>query len=515
MNVNNIDDLEIGHQADSELLEEKYSEADFDEEKTPRLFPIRLGFFSFLFIAFFLIAVLILNVISFFYPDNKDDIFQLLLDIIRKPIQWEIIRQIYDFLVPVSGVEALFISASFVLTFITISIACMKKRIKALLFRGRIIKKALMQVLIFFGIFIMYMQFLKLISVLFPAMGKEGIAIHVLIGGATMWIFFQSFALFTATRKTGTTIENNLLKKSNKKSHLIARLFPFLATLYILAISIGYFYFLNFMKDIFHIYDPAWKTTIEIFLILFLAITILPSFLVAGSKNKKQKQFDNLVVLVSVITMVPYILFNFTLYFYMPKSKTGEGIDITGISQIILWIELSFTLVLLILSLRSVAKRSNYKVGRLEKESFILFIYASLSGQFGIRYLQSRNLLPEYAGINKWLLDGQYILVNLFVLVAIVISILAFSSDRFGIFFRVHERVSRQDRKRMDFIYQHLRMEYNKIGEAFPIVSVYEDLSTIMNVNKLEIIDLVEKTNRTYTDLRFDGIKTRKVHFLQ
>ncbi|MHA1699123.1 MAG: hypothetical protein ACTSWN_09825, partial [Promethearchaeota archaeon] len=130
------------------------------------------------------------------------------------------------------------------------------------------------------------------------------------------------------------------------------------------------------------------------------------------------------------------------------------------------------------------------------------------------RYLQVRELLSTIiTQIGNIILNGQHLLVNIGVIIGLLISVLMFSSERFGLYFRVHETVSKQDRKRMEFILEFLKQEYIRREKPYLISSVYDDLVTMMNLDKHVIMKLIEKTQRRYQNLIIDGIKRRFVHF--
>ncbi|MBD3188620.1 hypothetical protein GF325_17460 [Candidatus Bathyarchaeota archaeon] len=506
-----------------EGIEQVTLESDIETgEETPRFFPLRMGFFTLMFLIFFAISVLLLNVIAFFFPGNTGDIFEDIIDWIGLGIETIGLGDMYEFMVPTED-EALYISACIVLSFLSISLLSMKKRGSSLFFKHGTFKRAIVQILVFFGLFILYMQILKLASLFIPGMSEGSVAIYVLIAGASMWIFFQSWALFTAARRAGTSIENKLLAKRNRSGSVFVAIAPYLAATWIVLLTIGFFYFIDVLTGMAPEFalEPWAATMIQIIAFLVVILCIIPSLIAFTVKDSRQKRFDSMVVLMSIVFMYPYLLFNFVIYFLLPKtgvdtgSVGGEDIIIFGIelSQLLIWVELIFTLVLLIMSLRSVGNRTNYQFGKFKKHSFIMFIYASLAGQFGIRYLQTKENLPEFSGVGEFLLDGQYIIINFFMILALILSILLFSSDRFGLYFRVHEEVSKEDRKRIEYIHEQMKMEYNKHSGPFLVSGIYEDLTAIMKIDKLKVMDLVEKTHRRFDDMEIDGLKKRYVCF--
>ncbi|MHA1679677.1 MAG: hypothetical protein ACTSUE_01630 [Promethearchaeota archaeon] len=480
------------------------------EDRMPRLFPLRLGFFTLLFLIFFAISVALLNLVAAFFESGSGDLFQDLIEFIRTIITIPGIAQFYDFIVPESEDEALFISACMMWTFLIIAFISMKNSGRRALFEKGAFKRGFLQIALFFVFFILIMQLLKFFDNFIPEIDGNMIPLLSLVIGASFWIFFQSLALFTAARRTGTNVEQKLLDRGGRGSSTLVSLAPFFTLLYVIGLTVGFMIFPDVLEHYTGITDfqmDEWaQKMLQIIGFIVGALCILPSIIAAGAKNPKQKRYDSMVVLMSIIAMYPYLLFNFALYFWLPSgSSSGSN------SQILLWVELLFTLVMLVSSIRSVGQRTNYKFGKLQKHAFILFIYSALTGQFGIRYLQTKGNLP--GGIADFLIDGQYIIINAFVLLALIFSVLLFSSEKFGVYFRVHEQVSKADKKRMEFVYQQMKHEYNKQEGPYLVTEIYENLAMIMKAGKLEVMDLVEKTYRKYSDLNIDGLKKRYVCF--
>ncbi|MBN2151607.1 MAG: hypothetical protein JW839_09185 [Candidatus Lokiarchaeota archaeon] len=513
--------------ADEPTTLETVSEQDLAGEKLPRMFPLRLGFFSFMFLAFFAISVLVLNVSKAFGLLEGEDVYQLVLDVLRTPIQdIAILRDIYDFIVTFpgdefDGIEALYISGGYVLTFFTVSLVATKKRAARILFSGRKIKRITLQILLFFGLFILYMQLLKVVVLVLIGYGLDfgegGVAIYMLIAGATTWVFFQALALFTAARRSGTRVEGRVTRRGGRSSHAFALFAPYLVLVVIGVLYFGYKLFLDIVVPYIPgaMVTPAWRDLINYFTMAMAFFCVLPSLVAFASKKRRQKSFDNLVVIMTILSMYPYILFNFTIYFLLPQLSVGGGGGggTDWVSQAFLWGDLIFTLVLLVMAMRSVGKRTNYKFGALDKHAFIMFIYAALAGQFGIRYLQTRGLPEAFKDISLVLLSGQYVLVNFFVVVALFFSVLLFSSKKFGLYFRVHETVSKADNMRLDFIKDYLRDEYVRREEPYLLDTVYESMATVMKLDRFEVMRLVEKAKRKHPELRIDGLKKRYVYF--
>lgn len=506
---------------------ESIREQELVAEKIPRLFPIRLGFFSFMFLAFFTISVLILNITSIFtFFSTSEDIYQLVIDLLRTPIQdVPVLVNVYNFIVIIQGVnypgvEALYISSGYVLSFLTISLLATKQRIARLLFSGRKLKRIPLQIILFFALLIVYLQVLKLFMFFFSAyLGDGGVAIYMLIAGAGAWIVFQFIALFTAARRTGTKFEGFFTRRGGNISYGFALVAPYFVIAVIVALFFGYSIFIDIVQIFLGFDTTLWRLFSNAYTIVFLAICFLSSLIAISSRHRHQKVYDNLVLIVTNLFMYPYILFNLAVYFLLPKISTSSNTGSTGTTslfgEIFLWVDLMFTLILLIMALRSVGKRTGYKFGGLNKHAFIMFLYAALAGQFGIQYLQTRGLPVGFTELVTSLLNGQYLLINVLVAVAAIISFLAFSSKKFGMYFRVHEDVSKEDLKRIEFIHDYLKEEFTRRQEPYVLAEIYENIASVMKIDTFAVIQLIEKAKRNHADMKIEGVKKRYVYFIK
>jgi len=502
------------------------TEKELASDKVPRFFPVRLGFLSFMFLAFFTISVLILNIASIIGLVTNGDIFHQVLTIIQTPMERvPVLLQIFNFIVPFSNiqalnpnadVQALYISAGFVLTFMTLSLLSTKHRVTHFLFEGSAIKRFFAQLGTFFLLFILYIQALKLYVDFFPDTNDYGIAADFLAIGATAWILFQGYALLTAARRNGTRVEGALVKQG-RLAYAFAIILPVFVIVFILLLTWGYFVFLGLLTLI-HISAPSWPVVIEVILGAMLVFCLLPTFIVAATRSsrRRQKVYDNLVIQLTNFFMFPYLLFNITIYYILPKTQSSGTSTSTGLlSQIFLYADLVVTIVMLLMALRSASARTGYRFGPLNKHSFILFIYASLAGQFGIRYLQSRpSPLPSILGSstsNNIFLDGQYWVVDAVVVALMLFYVLAFGSRKFGLYFRVRDQVSRQDHQRIDFIHEYLLEEYARRNGMFLVAEMYDALATLMKVDTFKAMQLVEKMRVAYSDIRIEGVKKRYI----
>ncbi|MHA1784695.1 MAG: hypothetical protein ACTSVE_05820 [Candidatus Helarchaeota archaeon] len=491
------------------------------EEKQKRLFPLRLEFFTIIFFAFIIIAVILLN---FTPPDT--DLYQGILDWIRIPLSFGIVKDIYRFIVPVpQTVEALYISTSLLLTFFSLSLLSAKEKFQDLLFEGKLYKRLLIQIGFFFLFMIIFMHFLNFIKIIFPDVADAGINIIFLSIGASIWLFLQSWALFTAARRSATGLEGFFSSHNNKISYFFVLIMPFLVATFIFLLSFGFLCVINYVGPfIGYSSTLVWQIMVEIALFSTLLLCIIPFIITIRSKNRRQKGYDNLVVILTNFFMYPYILFNFTIFFFLNPDTlnkisaiygTGSTDGFSLVGQILIIIESAFTFFALILALRTVGKRTHYRLGFLNKYGFIFAVYGALTGQFGIRYLQSRGQLaqsvPDF--FNLIFINSQHLIINIGVILAIAIAIIVFKTKKFGVIYRVHDEISKEDLKRIEFIYDYLKKEYIRRNELLNVLEMYEIIAQVLKLDQYDTVRLINKADMKYNDLIIEGLKKRYVYF--
>jgi len=527
---------------DNEVIEsnddiEEVTDIDESEdssiEKTPGWFPVRLEFFTLIFIIFTLLAFVFLNVLRL-------DIYDVFIGTVRNPFT-AYIDVIYNFIVPVpEGVEALYISACIIVIFLTFSGFCRFEKFRNALFQGKIAKRLSLQIGLFFLFLILYMHGMNYLTIglnyvtlqLYGMLiGDAGITIFFLVAGASIWLLIQSYALFLESRRSATNVEGYFSgSKHRRMSYYGASIMPFIIAAYIIGLSVGYMIVINFMWVNLAVGYFPFEIIIEIVLFIMLTISLIPFFIIMRGKKeeRRQKSYDNLVVLFTIFFMYPFILFNFTIFFYLNPAVieqikalvpgAGEGIGQAG--QVLILIESIFIFVTLIFALRAIGKRTGYSLGGMDKYGFIFIIYAALVGQFGIRYLQIRGQLGEsvpavLGTINDVIINSQHLIMNSVLIIAIAVTIFLFQSKKFGTMFRVHEQVSKEDKKRMEFIYDFLMKEFVRRDENLDSFEMHDQLSSVLKLDEYDTLRLVNKTDKKYKELVIEGLKKRFIYFTE
>ena len=535
MSEDQTNDQDLSKELDDEIKEEW--DAIEDEEKIKSFFPLRLEFFTLIFLIFFIIAVALVNIFYALIPNTTVDVYQFFLDIIRTPTGIGGASAIYAFIVPAPpNFEALYISAGFVLTFFTISLMARNEKIKNGLFETSR-KRILLQILLFFVLLIGYMHLMKILtgtfSILGWDLGYEAIPMILLSAGASGWLVLQSWAIFTEARRSATNVEGFFSGHKNRTSYAFVVLMPFLVAMFIFMLSFGFLLALQFIQENVgitgYILGISWQNLILIALFATLLLCFIPLIIALTSENRREKNYENLVVIMTNFFMFPYIMFNFTILFFLQPETVAQLTDLFGaggagegisyFSLLLIFVELIFTLVVLIFAMRTVGKRTKYKLGPLNKYGFVLAVYAAISGQFGIRYLQIRGQIgqtvtgPIQEALGNYLINIQHLIINIGVILAIAIAIFMFKRKGFGLMYRVHDEVSKEDMKRIEWIYDFLKKEYIRRADMLILSEMYDSISKILKISDYDVIRLVNRTDIKYNDMMIEGLKKRYVHF--
>ncbi|MHA1380134.1 MAG: hypothetical protein ACTSRG_17310 [Candidatus Helarchaeota archaeon] len=550
----------MNEEKNEKVEEEEKEEEVVIEKKSKILAWLRLGVFSLFFYIFFFFAVVLLN----FLP--TDDIYQLTIDVFRATM-FKPIMDIYAFIVPPNlwHNEAAYITVSLILVFFITGFLCGDDNFKNFLFKGSAIKRFGAQVLIFFGFLI---SFLRIFTVLPQYFFNILTPIFFLLGAAIVWLIYQTVALYRYSRKYASSAESFLLRHNNKFTHSLAVTATFWGLLAIGIVGYGYLLFIDILslygvQLIFGIRIDQWQLYTLIFGGALVFICLTAFFIsVFSKKNKRERLYDNFSIVISNLSLWPYILLNLAMYFIFSSGISGS--KNVGIEMIFASIDLIISIIILFLTLRGMGTKTDWKFGIIRRESFILTIYGAISGYYGIKYLLFRQqlvpvnpgdlfsvnilyelligipiqpiippdnfyyfiLLPSFPlnpYYNTFLITpGLEFIVNsgnIITSVAVIILLLGalitygIHREKFGEKFRIHEVGAKEGRATTDFIYDFMKKEYYRRKEPFPLYEVEKLISNSIELDKEKTIELINKTDIKYKDLKIDGNKKRYVYF--
>ncbi|MHA1377937.1 MAG: hypothetical protein ACTSRG_06110 [Candidatus Helarchaeota archaeon] len=524
------------------------------ESKSKTLYWVRLGLFSGFFFLFFFFTALVVNIL----PNN--DSYQVFIDVIRDFTVLPI-KEVYGLFVPPEfwHNEAVYITSVLILVFFTVGLLCANKGFSSFLFNGSNKKQFGSQLLIFMIFFIAYMRLFEFLpkyvfNILTP--------IVVLIAATITWLIFQTTALFRYSRRYASSAEGFLIKHDNKLTYGIVVTSTFWGLFIIIGLGYAYYYLLDIVKG-FGVSIDLWR----LFTIILggtLTFSCLVAFIISVSskENKRQRRFDNFAIMATNITLWPYILLNLAIYFFMTSSIVSSGNNM-GAIRVLSITDLAISVGTLIMSMRGLGSKTDWKFGPLKREGFILLIYSAVAGQYGIRYLLFRqqlvpinsmdvftvlveyqlfvnifNIMPldtflilillPFATINPYyvtfLIDPRLeFLINMgnlitsFAVILLLIGAIVLYGvhrEKFGKIFRVHEVGAKKGRATTDFIYDYIKQEFVRRNQPFPIYEVQEVLANSIELDLNTAIRLINKTNLKYKDMVIDGMKKRYVHFI-
>lgn len=535
-----------------EIQEKKETKEIVIEKKSKTLYWIRLGFFSIIFLIFFFFTALILNIL----PNN--DTYQSFIDIIRDFTILPI-KDIYALIIPQQfwHSEAIYITSAIILMFLTTGLLCGNDKFKNFLFSGSLKKQAATQIFIFFIFFIAYLRlFLYLPEYIFNMLTP----IYILIGATITWLMFQSIALFRYSRSYASRTEGFLLKHDNFFTFGIVATSTFWGIIIIGGIGYVYtFIFLNIAKS-FGAQIDVWR----IFTLVLGAALVIACFAaffisILSKTEKRHRIFDNFSIMTTNVVLWPYILLNLTIYFFLTSKIVGSRG--AGTSQVISITDLAISVFTLVISMRGLGSKTEWKFGILKRESFILTIYAAIAGQYGIRYLLFRQqLVPikpgDYFAVyvlfqilvmtlglpaqnfwsliilpsfplnpywNTFIIDPSLEFLinmgNLFTSIAVIglligaLVLYGANPEKFGKKFRVHEAGAKKGKATTQFIYDFMKQEFTRRNEPFCLFEVQEIIAKSLEMDLNITIRLINKTQLKYPDFKIDGKKKRYVCF--
>ncbi|NVM01847.1 MAG: hypothetical protein HWN67_05905 [Candidatus Helarchaeota archaeon] len=523
------------------------------EKKTKKLYWLRLGFFSFVFLVFFFFTALILNIL----PTN--DFYQSFIDIIRE-ILIVPLGQTYSLAVPQElwHNEAIYITSAIILMFFTVGLLCANEGFRNFLFEGSLKKCVTAQFfifLIFLGVYIRVFQLIPkyFLNILTP--------VYILIGATITWLIFQTFALFRQSRSSASSAEAFFLKHDNIATYALVITSTFWGLIIIGGFGYGYYIFINIAST------AGVETNLWLLLTIIIGGAVVVSCLIAffisvfSRTEKRQRMYDNFAIVATNIALWPYILLNLAIYFFLTSSGVAGGG--AGAGRVLSITDLIISVATLIISMRGLGSKTEWKFGPLKRESFILTIYSAIAGQYGIRYLLFRQqlvpiniadyftvfilheflvvqeaiLVPELFWFfvflypnaplnpyfNTFIIDPRIEFLinmgNLFTSLAVITLLIgalvmyATRKEKFGEIFRVHEVGAKEGRITADFIYDFMKEEFIRRNKPFPIYEIQEILAKSLELDVNMTLRLINKSDLRHKDFNIDGKKKRYVYF--
>ncbi|MHA1299914.1 MAG: hypothetical protein ACTSO9_10860 [Candidatus Helarchaeota archaeon] len=345
------------------------------EKKSKTLYWIRLGFFSSIFVLFFFFTALVLNIL----PSN--DTYQVFINSIRDFTVLPI-REIYGLIIPPEfwHNEAVYITSAVILVFFTVGFGCTNQSFNNFLFTGSNKKKFATQFFIFSIFFIVYIRIFQFLPkytfrILTP--------IFVLIGATITWLMFQTIALFRYSRRYASSAEGFLLKHDNVMTYGLVITSTFWGLFLIGGLGYGYIILLGIVKT-FGVRTSLWQF-LTLILGGVLGISCLISFFISvfSKTNKRKRMFDNFSIMATNVTLWPYILLNLAIYFFMTSSIVSSAKGF-GAARVLSITDLIISVSTLVVSMRGLGTKTDWKFGPLKREGFILLIYSAIAGQYGI-----------------------------------------------------------------------------------------------------------------------------------
>lgn len=508
-----------------------------DKDKILRLFPLRLGFFTGLFLTFFFVTAIFLNVAEILAIAGIQiggyDLFDIIIFLLQTPSGIFPINIIYPFIIPTTlvnqaGLQAIYISTSLILTFFTVSIFCSNDSIRHVIFRKSRWKTFLIQIGVFLLIFAAYLHVLNSILFVGNSFGFGGnfvaqISIVIIIIAEIAWLIIQTWSLFAFSRSGATNAEQYMSSHESGFIYGIVRIAPFWCLIGISFLSAGYFLMIQFapfiLPSLLAIRD-VWSAITILSTALMITVCIIPFIITTATKkaNRRQRAYDSFTFVFSTLLLYPYILFNFALYFLL-NLQIGAGAGGTLLGTILIWTEMILVMAMMMYSMRKVGVNLEYEYAVFEKEGFVLAIYAAIMGQFALRYVLVRGqvgVIITGVPLLNFLVNSGSLIIAFGALLAISVSLVLMRTKRFAKTFKLHRKVSKEDEKRIEAIYDYLKREYiRRGGIEFPVPEVDSSLQGIFRASKFEVARLINLSDQKYDDLRIEGIKKRYVYFLK
>jgi hypothetical protein len=408
------------------------------------------------------------------------------------------------------------LAVSLVFTFATISLLFLNTIIKQFFFGKYYL---LRQIPLFFGL--LYGSFF-----LWRRLIDAGVNIlPILLILAMFWLIIQGARVYDTSRKFASKMEAIVLKRYSSTANIVVALIPFLIltglTVGVWAYRYGLVWFTLDIITYISVLDPPPVVAVlemyhvEMKIILpFLYVSLIMIFVLFAvelimtrmrRENRRMGIFDNFAFSLIVFFMFLYLIYQISLYLILHSNTQNALAGITGDpsgTSYFFIVEFLVSIVFLFRGIRVMGRTMGGNILFFNKDSVIMIFLATITAQTASRipiFSASSgglvDLSSQSVGIWSNLINTDHLLIPILIILFLGLTILVYyiQPQKTSLFLRTHKGlVDREDEKR-EIIYNFLKREYIRRGEAYPLTDVDQQLIALTNSSKTLIRNIIQR----------------------
>jgi len=337
--------------------------------------------------------------------------------------------------------------------------------------------------------------------------------ISFLLGLSFIWILLLSSRFYIYSRKFSTKIEAQFIQKYSILRYLIILIIPVILLVILVIISIFYRTFLVFLSlDFFgssspseavRVYNIEMRIVMPLiyFSLVMTFVFIILEFVSTRRKleSRRSGAFDNFTFSLIVFFIFFFQLFQMSMFLIL-RPETIDAlratIGATGTTVTYIFIlEFVISMVFLYRVILKIGKSYGWRILFFKRDGLILFFLSCVLAQTLTRFALSNEIRNQEITVlgNIFLADKYLMSILMIVFLGATLLIYYIKPHQTSMFLRLQKETVSEEEKAMDMIYNLIRREYIRRGEAFPLEILERELIKSTKLSKAIIYSLITR----------------------
>jgi len=398
--------------------------------------------------------------------------------------------------------------------FLILSVILNIDKIRMWIFEGRFIQALLKQLLVSSIIFIpLFLIFLFLVST------NYNITSFLLLL-SMFWLFLLSSKFYTYSRRFSTNIEVKFISKYSVFRSFVGSITPIFILALLVVLSLIYRSLLVFFTlDFLGYADPSGAVVVyqtEMILIMpliYFSLILTLLFIVFEyvftrrvAETKRAGKFDNFTFSLIVLFIFFFQLMEVSIFLFLrPETlavlQNALGTNSSALMYIFIF-EFIVSMYFLYRVMLKTGKTFGWRILFFKKDGLILFLLGCVFAQTLTRFALSNVPNQEVSDIGTFFMYDKYIIsVLMIIFLGMTLMIYYLKPQQTSMFMRMLKETVSEEEKETEQVYQIIRNEYIRRGEAYPLHILDRDLVKSTKLSLEAVRDIVDHLADKHMDI--------------
>jgi len=402
------------------------------------------------------------------------------------------------------------IGNSIVTLFLVLSLVYSNAKFREFIFeRKSIIKQAILYIGLFSVLFILF---------LYIFLAQFNLSSY-LLALSTIWLILLSTRFYMYSRKYATKIETRLIKKYSFLRRVGAFITPYFILTILIIVALVYRALLVFISlDFFAQFAQAEAIDVYIiemrlvmpliyFSLILTLLFIIFEFVFTRRKAETRRAglFDNYTFSLIVFFIFFFQIFQLTMFLMLNNAtvtalKASFGATGSGAlySWIIVLVEFAFSMFFLYRIIKKLGRSLGWRLFIFKEDGLILLILGCVLSQSLTRFAFLTGIPSQtISEIGEFFMADKYV-VSILMIIFLGITLLVYylKPHETSMFIRLQKETVSEEEESMEIIYNLIKNEYIRRGEAYPLEILDRELIKATQLPKNEVYSLINKLDR-------------------